>query len=122
MPLTSYDLLEPKPKLTPYRRLGVMFRAMAEHRKAHPETVFWCADRPEEKCVGFWDEATQTGWHIAVIDLWWKETGYDVRALFFTREGRENLASQLTRGEFPKCQFPRVAPPTRGAARPTPAS
>jgi len=107
----AYDLLDTKPELVLYRNLWSLFRAMTTHLELHPGTVFLCADRPKERCIGFWDGATQTGWHIGLGSLVWDRTGYDVRALFFSRQRRVELAAELALGQFPTPSTISVANP-----------
>ena len=102
----SYDLLDTKPGLILYDDLKSLFQAMATHRDTHPGAVFVRADRPKERCIGFWDVTHQTGWHIGLGRLSLSAMGPELRAVcrtwFSTALTREEFAAQLTLGQFPK--------------------
>lgn len=102
----AYDLLDTKPELVLYEDLNSLFQAMATHRDTHPDVVFVRADDPKTRRTGFWDDATQTGWHVQLVTLIYGPKGLggerEWRKLFTTASTRDALAAQLTLGQFPK--------------------
>lgn len=100
--IPSCDIL-PEPTLYQYPDLISLFRAVCTHRETHPGTVFKWVDRPRERCVGFWDEATHTVWVIGIPSLLAAlcVSPYEVRVMFKTFQSRDDLAAQLTHGQFP---------------------
>lgn len=103
---TPYELLDPKPELVLYEDLESLFQAMTTHWETHPGVVFVRADRPKERCIGFWDVTHQTGWHIGLGRLSMSSLSPELRAVcrtwFSTALTRGEFAAQLTLGQFPK--------------------
>lgn len=98
----AYDVLDTKPELVLYEDLSSLFQAMATHRDTHPGVVFVRADRPKERCIGFWDVTHQTGWHITLGSVSGTTKTHKLRAWcrrwLSTALTREELAAQLTQG------------------------
>ena len=106
-PTNSYDLLDPKPETNLFSNLRALFQALADYQATHPGVVFERADDPRSRILGFWDATSKTSWHIRCAYVFYGNDGerkdaYAWRGLFKSAESRDDLASQLTHGRYPR--------------------